>query len=80
MSAIQRFFLRILPRAWAEEMRAESMSWHYHCDECGHARSVWSMGGIRWKAKGERKANAACPQCGKLTWHTLRRDENVAAG
>lgn len=75
MSAIQRFLLRILPRTWADDLRAESMSWLVVCEACGHARSVWELGGIRWKARGHPRRLVLCPICGKREWHVLRRAE-----
>ncbi|MBX3002250.1 MAG: hypothetical protein KF893_27240 [Caldilineaceae bacterium] len=74
MTFIQRFFTRILPRAWAESMRAESEQWMVQCP-CGFERSVWEMGGIRWKAVGNPRRRGGCPQCGQVTWHTLQKRE-----
>ena len=74
MSSTQNFFMRILPPAWAEEMRAESQRWILRCT-CGHERSIWEAGGIRWKARGNPRRWMTCPQCGKKTWHSLRYKE-----
>ncbi len=75
MTAIQRFLLRILPCAWAEDLRAESMSWLVMCEACGHARSVWELGGIRWNARGHPRRLVLCPIYDKRGWHILRRAE-----
>jgi hypothetical protein len=32
-------------------MRAESLRWMIRC-ECGFERSMWEVGGVRWKARG----------------------------
>jgi hypothetical protein len=69
MSFIQRFLMAILPRAWAEDMRADSMRWKLRCS-CGHERSFWEIGGIRWKAVGNQKNLLRCPHCGRVTWHS----------
>jgi hypothetical protein len=73
MTFIQKFFTRIFPRAWAEEMRAESEQWIVRCT-CGFERSVWEMGGIRWKAAGNPRWRRKCPHCGQVTWHTVEKD------
>ncbi len=70
---IQRFFLAILPRTWAESMVADSRAWKAHCP-CGHARSIWDLGGIRWKATGNPKRMIDCPGCGQLMWHNVTKD------
>jgi hypothetical protein len=53
-------------------MEAESRSWMVRCD-CGFERSVWDMGGIRWKARGRSRNYLKCPGCGQYTWHTITR-------
>ncbi len=70
MTLIQKFFTAILPRSWAESMRAESLSWMVQCT-CGFERSVWEMGGIRWKAKGNPRRLMRCSECGQRTWHKV---------
>jgi hypothetical protein len=74
MTSVQRFFTRIFPRAWAEDMRAESERWMVRCD-CGFERSVWEMGGIRWKASGNPRKSLRCPQCGQVSWHKVYKKE-----
>jgi hypothetical protein len=69
---LQRLFLAILPQSWAESMVADSMAWHAHCP-CGHARSIWDLGGIRWKATGNPRKLIRCPECGQSTWHTVQK-------
>jgi hypothetical protein len=43
------------------------------CRSCGFARSIWDLGGIRWKAKGTKWTWGRCPNCGKRGWHTISR-------
>ncbi len=62
MSFIQRFLKTVLPRSWAEDMEAETRSWMVQCP-CGFERSVWEMGGVRWKAIGRPRRLMTCPQC-----------------
>ncbi len=74
MTRIQRFFMAVLPRRWADEMRAESQAWQMRCSRCGATRSVWDAGGIRWQAAAARKqALVFCPQCGERRSATFQR-------
>jgi hypothetical protein len=76
MSGIQRFFSAIFPKGWAESMEADSRSWMVRC-RCGCAKSVWEMGGIRWKAVGEQRWFMRCTQCGQRSWHVVSRDTDA---
>lgn len=73
MSWIQRIFMAVLPRRLAESMEADSRSWKVRCS-CGFERSVWEVGGIRWKATGTARQYLSCPRCGQRSWHTVTRD------
>jgi hypothetical protein len=78
MSFTQRLFTRLFPRA-AESMRAHSLSWMVQCARCGFERSIWDMGGIRWKAVGNQRIYQRCVQCGRRNWHKCyRKSESVA--
>ncbi|MEZ5427263.1 MAG: hypothetical protein R2747_13420 [Pyrinomonadaceae bacterium] len=81
MTFVQKLFTAILPRAWTESMRAESLEWMIKCPDCGFERSVWEAGGVRWKAKGNPRRRMVCVQCGGRTWHTICRktDESDSA-
>lgn len=81
MSLLQRFFVRLLPRRWARQMEAESRTWFLRCS-CGFARSVWDLGGIRWKAAGRPRTYSPgkCPQCGRRSWLQLTREEGNLPG
>jgi hypothetical protein len=74
MNVIQKFFVTIFPRAWAEEMEAESRTWMIRCT-CGYEKSVWDSGGIRWKARGNPRRFRRCSNCGQSTWHTVYRKQ-----
>jgi len=69
----QKLLMAIVPRRWADEMEAESRAWMCRCNDCGLERSVWEMGGVRWKAIGRPSRRWYCPRCGQITWHTLYR-------
>lgn len=76
-SFVQRLVLACVPRAWGASIEADSRRWTLRC-ECGHERSVWAAGGVRWLAKGSPKRLLPCPACGRTTWHsTTWRDEPV---
>src|SRR5437868_15462154 len=67
MTLLQKFFFAVLPRKWAEDMRAQSQAWQIRCCTCGASRSVWDCGGIRWKAASVGKRTLAhCSHCGGL--------------
>lgn len=74
MSLIQRFFTFLMPRRWAEAMEAESREWMLICPKCGHERSVWDAGGVRWKARSVgKRVLQRCVSCGENGWARLER-------
>lgn len=73
MSRIQRFLVSVLPRKWATGLEAESRAWLARCEVCRHERSIWELGGIRWKAAGNPRRWLACPRCARTTWHMIQR-------
>jgi hypothetical protein len=73
MSRLQRFFVSLVPRPWAESMERESREWMARCPDCGHARSIWDLGGIRWKAAGNPRRFLACAGCGVTSWHVIEK-------
>jgi hypothetical protein len=78
MNWVQRFFMAIFPRSWAASMEADSRRWMCQCP-CGHERSMWDLGGIRWKAAGQPRRWLRCPACGHRTWHRIYWREGQAA-
>ena len=75
VSPTQRLVSGIVPRPMTAAMEAESRQWMVRCRTCGFERSIWELGGIRWKAKGTSWTWRRCPHCGKRRWHTIyRRD------
>ena len=75
MNTLQKLFTTLLPKRWAEDMEAESRAWHIKCGNCGYERSVWDMGGIRWKAAGNPNVRQRCPNCGQVAWHRIYRPQ-----
>ena len=75
MTLVQRFLKAVFPKSWGEAMEAESRTWMVVCGTCGYQRSVWDLGGVRWKAAGTPRKLARCPQCNTVGWHTVQRQE-----
>ena len=78
MSSYHRFFAAILPPRWMNAMEADSRLWMVRCP-CGFARSVWDLGGIRYKAVGNPHWFRKCPHCGHRSWHKVSRDRSPAS-
>lgn len=76
MGILRRMILAVVPASWAESMERDSRAWKLVCP-CGHVRSVWEIGGVRWKAYGEPRRLLRCPACGAIRWHrtTWRPEE-----
>ena len=73
MSRIQQVISQRVPAAWAASMEAESRTWMVRCRSCGFERSLWELGGIRWKGSGKSWTWGRCPECGKLGVHSISR-------
>jgi DNA-directed RNA polymerase subunit RPC12/RpoP len=72
-SFIQRLALRLMPKR-AEAIERESREWIVTCPHCGHKRSYWDIGGIRFKAKSKgKRIGARCPACGRRGMHRVER-------
>ncbi len=69
MGFFQRLFAALLPKDTMAALEAGSRDWIVQCP-CGHERSVWELGGIKYggKAVGKRTL-LKCPKCGKRKWH-----------
>ena len=48
-----------------------------HTCPCGHARSAWDLGGIRWGAASNPHRLLKCPSCGEWTWHVVTRSRGT---
>lgn len=74
MSVLQKFFVAILPKRWADSMREESMRWLVRCCTCDASISYWEMGGIRWKAASKGKRILfRCPNCQRIRAGTVEK-------
>lgn len=54
-------------------MEAHSRAWRAKCPECGFERSIWELGGIRYKATGKPRTLMRCPRCGARGWHRVEK-------
>jgi hypothetical protein len=62
-SLIQRLVLR-LPKRWSDAIQADSERWLLTCPVCGTVRSVWDIGGVRYKAYSRGKVTGVwCTTC-----------------
>ncbi len=71
MTFVQRLFTSIVPKSWATDMEAESRSWMVRCSNCNYERSVWDMGGVRWKAAGNPRQGIPCSKWWQTTLQTF---------
>ena len=79
---LQRLFLGItsvVSTDMAAEMAADSRRWVWECRNCGHRRSVWEMGGIRYKGSGRERQLETCSQCRSAGVHRFYRAEGPGA-
>lgn len=66
LRAIGAFF-----RKFADDIARESKEWRIRCDRCGRERSVWAVGGVRYKAVGRKRTLGHCSGCGTMRTMTI---------
>ena len=49
----------------------ESLRWMVQCTTCGFEQSVWSLGGVRYKARGNKVSIRRCPSCDRRGKHEI---------
>jgi len=76
LSRTQRLFSRLVDAETFAAMEAHSRGWFARCLKCGHRRSIWELGGLRYKASGSSLTRLHCPGCARATGHTLEKGEN----
>ena len=54
-------------------IEADSRAWIATCPNCGFGRSIWELGGIRYKASGTPRRLMRCPRCGQSGWHRIEK-------
>ena len=71
--ALRDLILKLAPRGMALRMEAESREWVMQCPNCGAERSIWELGGLRYKAKGQPRRRTTCWACGRSGWFKTYR-------
>jgi predicted RNA-binding Zn-ribbon protein involved in translation (DUF1610 family) len=79
MSRSQRILTGLAGPGTAAAMEAHSRAWLVRCPNCGHSRSIWELGGIRYKAAGAPRMRLHCPNCGQNGWHQVARSSDFPA-
>jgi predicted RNA-binding Zn-ribbon protein involved in translation (DUF1610 family) len=70
--------MRLMPGR-AADIERESREWLVICPKCGHERSYWDLGGVRYKASSRGKSvGARCPECGQRSMHRVERRPSAA--
>jgi hypothetical protein len=54
LSRAQKFIRFFTSKAMFEKMRIDSEKWKFTCKSCNATSSIWEIGGIRYKAVGDR--------------------------
>jgi uncharacterized OB-fold protein len=58
----------------AGDMERESREWKVICPRCGRERSIWELGGIRYKARSRgKRMGMKCDACGRWRMHKVER-------
>ena len=65
MSRIQKLLKFFLSLNSFKKIKSESQNWLFKCD-CGNDFSIWDIGGIRYKAKGNPIKVVKCNKCQKV--------------
>ena len=56
----------------ADEIERQSREWFVICPSCGHERTYWDIGGVRYKARSKgKRTGLRCPSCGKRGMHAV---------
>ena len=78
-SLTQRLFLGLMPGR-AADIERESREWWIVCPTCGHERTYWDIGGVRYKARSRgKRLGLRCSNCGKRGMHAVEHRPGSAA-
>ncbi len=75
----QKLLTGLVSPETAAKMEAESQTWIIRCPYCGYEQSVWATGGVRYKASGNSRQLRRCPQCKRMSWHSIYRRSELSA-
>jgi transposase-like protein len=73
LSFVQRLAKAFTSAERFAAMEAESRAWIAKCPNCGSERSIWALGGIRYKAAGNPQRRMRCRNCGEAGWHEVAK-------
>lgn len=71
LSGIQKFIKMFVSEATFAAMENRWRHGKWRSAKCNHLRSIWELGGIRYKAAGSKMAQTHCPNCGRRRWHSV---------
>ena len=71
LSGIQKFIRIFVSEATFAAIEAESKLWTMKCPNGNHERSIWEMGGIRYKSAGNPRMYRNCLNCGQTNWQLV---------
>jgi len=73
----QRLLKGLLPATMFDRVKSESQGWLATCS-CGRSTSIWDLGGVRYKASGEKRTMIRCEDCGVRSMHRVHLTEAPA--
>jgi hypothetical protein len=77
LSLVQRLVM-LLPKRWSDAMRADSHNWLLTCPVCGTVRTVWDIGGVRYKGYSRGKVTGVyCTTCQAWRMMPMTRREGT---
>ena len=71
---LQSLIVRLFPRL-APDIEAESRSWRVQCPVCGNEKSIWDVGGVRYKALGTVRRLGHCSRCRRIRMLRIYRSD-----
>ena len=75
MSLLRKLIKTVSP-SLAAKVEADSRRWMMQCPSCGHEKSVWDAGGIRYKARGTVRRLGRCSNCQQLRMLRIYRSDD----
>ena len=72
LSTTQKVVKFFVSKVKFKAMEQESKLWCFQCESCQKKTSIWEIGGIRYKAKGNPKIKIKCPNCGKTAMQSVQ--------
>jgi RNase P subunit RPR2 len=73
LSFVQKLARTFCSPSMFEKLKADSNQWGFTCGRCRKPSSIWDIGGIRYKAKGNPRTRVKCPHCGEFGFQRIER-------